>query len=112
MSVVRFKVVEVLEPFDGKTCIIKAECIGFHKDFMLFSSAQELKIGEEFQENNFTKRLTPFEETLHLCGSATIIENGKIVKCYSDGRREVLKELEKPTVDKNLKKGDTLKRNN
>jgi len=40
------------------------------------------------------------------------LKDGKIVRHFADGRIEIIKELEKRTVDKNLKKGDTLKRNN
>lgn len=40
------------------------------------------------------------------------IKDGKIVRHFADGRIEIVKELENPTVDKNLKKGDILKRNN
>ena len=61
MAVLRFEVVEIVSPFKEGECLVKAKLVSVHaaffSDFFSFRSSMELKVGEEFQENNKNKRV-------------------------------------------------------
>lgn len=55
MAVIKYKVVEIIDEWDGHTCEVKAKVISGHEflfpDFLIFSAGYELKVDQEFQDN-------------------------------------------------------------